>query len=493
MTSCVHDNTANLQGGPAKDRFVDVVAHHLRLFGIQGVGSSDSEAASPRLQLLARPDSEDIARARDWMSRGGIAVAMLPGADFCREFGLERSPASIPGPSVLAYDAAGDLPWRRLRTLFAAWAYAGAEAVVRNADGMAIWAWRPLEAGGLLVIGTDLTADLIRYRQGDVGAAAERKLHLLGGIANERPIYLYEKQLQGERPAERHADWWAMALAHCLSGRLRQPLPPMLPGGAVGALVLTGDDDQAQLANYRFQLELIGDLPMTYFLHPLTKHNARTLRAIARGGRTELGLHPDSLDAPSEYEHRFLAQARWFTALTGARPISVRNHGFLSDGYWGHFPVWDRAGVRISANIPGIDGRILNGSLLPSRLFLGDRLTDHWSLLTAIGDGIMFALGKSADEASECILRLGTDIRRSGVPGVIVLNLHPDNVGTTRSMHVAALELVKQGFHPWRLSECLQWFQGRDGSLGDAVEPRQSFWKRARRRIAQAAYGKMGS
>jgi hypothetical protein len=267
----------------------------------------------------------------------------------------------------------------------------------------------------------------------------------------------------------------------------------MLPGGAVGALVLTGDDDQAQLANYRVQLDLIGDLPMTYFLHPLTKHNARTLRAMARAGRIELGLHPDSLDAPSDYEKRFMAQARWFAALTGARPISVRNHGFLSDGYWGHFPVWDRAGVRISTNIPGLDGRILNGSLLPSRLFLGDRLTDHWSLLTAIGDGIMFALGKSADEASECIMSLGNDIRRSGVPGVIVLNLHPDNVGTTRSMHIAALELVKRGFYPWTIRECLEWFQSRDGSLSDAAKPQQSFWTRARRRIAQAAYGTMES
>jgi hypothetical protein len=313
----------------------------------------------------------------------------------------------------------------------------------------------------VLLIGTDFAGDLIRYRQGDPGCAGKRPDETLWGIPGERPNYLFEGQLEGEGLHERHADWWAMALAQTLATKLGTKLKPMLPGGAPGAVVITGDDDHAYLEKYAEQLALIGDTPITYFLHPLTRHTPKTLRGLPR--RVDLGLHPDALHSPARYGELFAEQAAWFHSLTGERPISVRNHGFLNDGYWGHLRTWLHSGVRISSNIPGVDGRVLNGSLLPARVAYDGRLTEHWSILTAIGDGVRFALGMSDREAADCVLFLGDRIKDSGLPGVVVLNLHPQNVAEARSMHNAAIELVRRGFVAWSLRDCLAWFQQRDG------------------------------
>jgi hypothetical protein len=115
-----------------------------------------------------------------------------------------------------------------------------------------------------------------------------------------------------------------------------------------------------------------------------------------------------------------------------------------------------------SSNLPGFDGQILNGSLLPARLLLEDRLTDHWSVLTAIGDGVVFVNGWNDHQSADCIYKLADRIRESGVPGVIVLNLHPENIEKTRGMHEAAKRIAESGFVAWTLGECLDWFVSRD-------------------------------
>jgi hypothetical protein len=226
---------------------------------------------------------------------------------------------------------------------------------------------------------------------------------------------------------------------------------------APGAVVVTGDDDQAYLAE---QLSLLGETPITYFLHPQTRHTPATLKSMLDRPWIDLGLH--ALDEPTRYGEKLAEQVRWFRELVGTAPLSVRNHGFLNDGYWGHLPHWQREGIRISSNLPGLGGRILNGSLLPARLANRGELTDHWSILTAIGDGVRFVAGMSDEDAAACITRLGQDISRSGVPGVIVLNLHPQNVGETRAMHGAVHELIAVGFCAMTLSEVLGWFSARD-------------------------------
>ena len=76
---------------------------------------------------------------------------------------------------------------------------------------------------------------------------------------------------------------------------------------------------------------------------------------------------------------------------------------------------------------------------------------------------MVFWLKMSDAESGECILDLAQRIKASGVPGVIVTNLHPQNVSETREMHCAAMEIIRDGFYPWTMTECLAWFCKRDG------------------------------
>ncbi|NEU96203.1 GNAT family N-acetyltransferase [Bradyrhizobium uaiense] len=435
------------------------IVHHLHTFGFRS--ASSMQAGEP--VVLYRPSQADLATARDVLAGDGCVIAVLPSAQFAREFGVDTQARSIFSPSVLRAAFAGSKPWSRLRTLHSHMCFVAdgdSTTIVENARLEPIWLHRKMgDRGSVIFIGTDLASDLMQYRQGDPAAASNRPTEPMWGIAGERPNYLFEGQLAGESLRERPADWWCEALADALvrlSGISRLPI---LPNGAVGAVVITGDDDQAALSCYAQQQEALGSLPVTYFLHPLTKHTQETLRQLKAGRKVELGIHPDALDRPDRYAELFSEQARWFERLTGARARSVRNHGFLNDGYWGHASVWNTCGIRGSSNLPGLDGSIINGSLLPARIVLDGKLTEHWSVLTAIGDGIVFINDWDDRQSADCVLGLADRIRQSGVPGVIVINLHPENIGKTRGMHQALIKLVEYGFIPWTMTECFDWFE----------------------------------
>ena len=77
------------------------------------------------------------------------------------------------------------------------------------------------------------------------------------------------------------------------------PLIEPLPYGLKGLIILTGDDDQAYLEKYDKQLKLIHGIPITYFLHPLTRHTAETLAKLPSS--VEIGVHPDALETPEQY------------------------------------------------------------------------------------------------------------------------------------------------------------------------------------------------
>jgi hypothetical protein len=260
-----------------------------------------------------------------------------------------------------------------------------------------------------------------------------------------------------------------MALALAISSHMDVPLESILPGHALGAVVLTGDDDQAYLEKYAEQLTLIGDTPITYFLHPLTRHDRRSLVRMKKQHKVNFGIHPDALDAPQRYPELLREQIRWYRHIVGDAPTELRNHGFLSDGYWGHLEHWMNYGIRTSANLPGVDGRVINGSLLPARMYWNGVLTPHWSVLTPLGDGMRFALGMSDQTAAQRIVEFADRIRSDHLPGVIVINLHPQNVAETRAMHGAILEIVRAGFLAWSLRDCIEWFSFRDS--GHSISP----------------------
>jgi len=446
------------------------IKHHLRLLGL----SADQLR---QLALLPDPEPGEVRRALDG---GQCVVAFQPDSAFCAAFGVSVHELNAPPPQIFTCVEAAGRPWERLRTLHEATAFSSenGERVV-TWKGEAVWLWLPIDRGGILFVGTDLASDLLRYRQGDPRAAVAPEDRSAWGFDFERPNHLFEKQLEGESPFERHADWWAEALCEVVAKRACLRRGQVLPEGAPGAIVLTGDDDQAYLEKYDEQLSVLGRMPVTYFLHPLTRHTRKTLQRMSRSHRVELGLHPDALEEPARYGELLTEQVQWFRDLTGAGPASVRNHGFLADGYWRHLPHWEREHIGISSNIPGLNGRILNGSLLPARMIDPEfsRLTSHWSMLTAIGDGVIPVLGLDADQAAECVHALVHSVRRS-LPGVIVLNLHPQNVAESRSMHEAALAAVREGFIAWTMGECLDWFARRDGVAADSRARAGSVWSR---------------
>jgi hypothetical protein len=411
------------------------------------------------------PNGDAAEPARERARLGEVVVAVLPDTGFLKNFGVSCGDLGTP-PIRLRYSVEPLPTWAALKSLHNAKNYyhPDGQSVVVSGDGMTVWLWLSIGEGGILLVGTDLAEDLLRFRQGDQKKAAERPTEPMWGIAGERPNYLFHAQLEGDFPDTRHADNWCMVLVRVLSERLKVNPKPILPGDAPGAIVITGDDDQAYLEKYAEQLKLLNGVPITYFLHPQTRHTPESLKRMLGREGIEVELHPDALDAPDQYGGRLDEQVAWFRNLVGHPPSMIRNHGFLNNGYWGHLPHWLGNGIRGSANLPGFDGLVLNGSLLPARLAYDGSLTQHWSMLTIIGDGIRFAGGYSDGEAAEKVCEVADKIKSSGIPGVMVLNLHPQNVAEAKGMHRAALEVIGKGFHAWNFGQCLRWFAERDGT-----------------------------
>lgn len=439
--------------------FKEIVSHILRVYGLP-TRSFDVN----RLQFSYSPNKNDAAFAVNMANPGGVFIAFNPALDFVDFFGVQKGMVEGDQPLSLRTCRPIGSRVRQLRTLYEANSFTrpDSEAVVVDQTGKAVWLSVPVGKGHVLFVGSDLVNDIMRFRQGNPVQAEKGQSGDLWGFSNERPNYLFEGQLKGLPKGDRQADYWALLLASYIAGKLGFALHPILPDGAPGAIVITGDDDQAYLEKYSEQLSIIGDTPITYFLHPLTRHTPETLKTILGKKSIDLGIHPDAIDEPKRYASLLKEQCAWFKKLVGSVAISVRNHGFLNDGYWGHLTSWLNEGVRISSNLPGLDGRVLNGSLLPARVVFEDSLTPHWSILTAIGDGVRFISGMTDEDAGKCVTNLASEIRTDGIPGVIVINLHPQNVGETKAMHLAALEVINSGFIAWSVRDCLNWFESVD-------------------------------
>lgn len=432
------------------------VAHHLRLVGIDAVAAG--EQANGAVYVY---ESE----VASFPAKGRIGVLLQPiGAMTALDTTVTKS-ATLHTEFVAAGGA--NKAWERLSTFHSAAYFEGPGLipVVCDADGGMVWAFCPDSlGGGVLLVGTNLAADLLLLRQGRPEAARNRPTEAQWGYAGERPNYLFAGQFDPGDPFNRPADWWLWTLRDALVRLGEVTALPILPGGVPGLVVVTGDDDQASIQDYRAQRVLLGDLPITYFLHPLAQLDAAGLAEIASGRTVEWELHPDALETPDDYPQRLADQAIWFEKLIGRKARLVRNHGFLNDGYWRHAASWLAHGIVGSSNIPGVDGQIVNGSLLPARLVLGGDLTPHWSLLTAFGDGAIFVHNWDAETTCSAVLEAGRRIVESGVPGVLVFNLHPANHLRARPMHEAVRQLTDNGFAAMTLGEALRWFGGQRGA-----------------------------
>jgi hypothetical protein len=316
------------------------------------------------------------------------------------------------------------------------------EPVWVNDSGRASVAWLNDGPRRTLLVGLNVVEEMIRYRQGDPRKADSSCGKSALGFEFERPIYLFEDQIL---PAYRTVPWadrLGFFLAEILSRLTGCPLIEPLPGGARGAVLLSGDDDQAWLEKYDEQLRMVGDMPITYFLVPQTKHTGASLARLA--SNVELGLHPDALEEPQSYDRLCAEQAAQIRNLTGRKIRTVRNHGFLNRGYLGHLRAWEDNGLALDFNYPGVDGTALNGSFLPMRVRRADgSWSGHYSLLTGFGDGMIEALRMSGRQAARRIRRVAGQIEASR-PGVLVCNFHPQNVANTAALHREALRLARR-------------------------------------------------
>jgi len=437
--------------------FMEVVLHHLEIFGLRQDGLSDRHRILLIDGQLDNTTYESIVGGRvaigfnlssQWLSRQNITKRKQ------KVFGHQDLSSSVRFQTVSTLRTLGD---------FYTLEGVGLEPVVITAGNEMVWSWLPIGKGGMLLIGSNLATDLVRLRQGDPLKEKNRPSGAMWGISGERPNYLFEEQIEGLPHFARAADDWCEYLTSFLAKKTSQVRSPILPFNASGAIVITGDDDQAFLEKYSAQLQLLQNTPITYFLHPLTRHTTSTLSEMRKDGLVDLGIHPDAIDAPENYKKLLAKQCGWFSRLTGSRPMSLRNHGFLNDGYCGHLRPWLDQDIRFSSNIPGLNGRALNSSLLPARIWYDNRLTRHWSIVTAIGDGIRYVNGGKSDlQSANCIFDLADAIKQSKVPGVIVINLHPQNVHDTIAMHLAVLDVIKSGFIAWNMRDCFNWFNKYD-------------------------------
>ena len=346
------------------------------------------------------------------------------------------------------------LPFARLKG-------SGLTTVWETADGEPVIAWVSGAKQPTLLVGLDIAGEIIRCRQGDPNRTRSVDDKSAYGFEFERPTYLFSHQmvpgLELVPVADQLGFWWAETLSRMTGIPLIEPLP----GGARGLVLLTGDDDQADLSRYARQLGVIGALPITYYLHPLTHHTPETLAKMPPN--VDYGVHVDALEAPAEYAAASRAQCRQIRGLCARPARTVRNHGFLNDGYLGHLTAWEADDLRLDLNIPGLDGTVLTGSFLPFRLRRQDgSWSAHFSLLTAFGDGMVYALKMTAAEAAARILAQADRVDR-GHGGVLVFNMHPQNIIDTEPIHAAILSVAaRSGWLSMTAEQYLDWLEALD-------------------------------
>ena len=446
------------------------IEHHLCIFGLTSLIKKRNQAP---FKLFYYAGIAEIPLMEEVFLQQGVCVVFLPEKSLLEYLGITLNKCEETNSYNFIDKYSLNKPGFLLRTLSAWQSYSTGyplSSVVTDQKGNPVWLWISRHKGKLLLVGTDLFNDLLRYRQGDFHNVFINKNKAAWGFEFERPNYLYEPQINKQPHYARFADNWAELLASLIAKELNIFRDPILPGGAKGAVIITGDDDQAYLETYKEQLDILGDMPITYFMHPLTNHNAYSTKKMLRRKNIDLGIHPDALDDPTNYTFTLNDQVKWFKNKFKISPLSVRNHGYLNDGYWGHLDSWIKHGLQFSSNIPGLNGRAVNGSYLPARVSCNGHLTNHWSLLTAIGDGVIFIFNYDEKQAAQVVYDTADAILQSGIPGIMVLNLHPQNIDRTRSMHYAAINLVNQeGFYPWTMEECYKWFCRRDRCLEDSL------------------------
>lgn len=357
--------------------------------------------------------------------------------------------------------------------------------ILSTRSGRTVIGWWEHNGQRHLVIGLKIVEEIVRYTQGDPRKVLTAKDKTLWGFGHERPAYLFEDNIVSKFELVPWADRLGFLLARLLSEASGLPLIDPLPGGAKGAVLLTGDDDQAFLEKYDEQLGLLGDFPMTYIMLPHTKHTAQTLSAMP--SNIEFGTYVDALPDPENYAAVCRDQTDAVRQLTGKPARTVRNHGHLNGGYWGHLAAWEECGLVLDLNIRGLDGTCPTGSYLPFRLQRQDgSWSSHNSLFSTFSDSMYYLQKWPPGQQIECIVGLADQISSSD-PGVIVLNFHPQNVSDFHDVHRAVVKLGRRdGWIALGAESYVDWLAAIEGV--SLVDTGSGFEFRSSGRVEELAY-----
>jgi glycosyltransferase involved in cell wall biosynthesis len=345
-------------------------------------------------------------------------------------------------------------------------------------SGRTVIGWWERNGTRHLLIGLRVAEEIVKYTQGNPNKVVFVKDKTMWGLpGHERPTYLFEDNIVRGHEMVPWADRLGYLLARLLAGASGLPLIGPLPKGAKGAVLLTGDDDQAFLEKYDEQLALLAGFPISYFMLPHTRHTPETLARMPDS--VEYGVHIDALPDPGAYEEICKKQTDAVRELTGRPLRSVRNHGHLNRGYWGHLPAWEECGLTFDLNIRGIDGTCCTSSYLPFRVRRQDgSWSSHIALFSTFSDSMFYMQHWQTQQQIVCVTGLADQIEAVD-PGVIVLNLHPQNVGDFHHLHQTVMALGRrEGWVALGVQSYLDWLEALDQirliDTGDRIELRSA-------------------
>lgn len=418
------------------------VTRRLRVVGPSLEAMTDATASSvPALTLIIAPDASAVRLA-------GLRAYQEPAGGFLytprRSWFARRPPAYRPLLAHVSFSGEGLTP------------------VLATKDGRTVIGWWQHNGQRHLIVGLNVVEELVRYTHGDPTKVETARDKTLWGHGHERSAYLFEDHIVRGYELSPWADRLGFLLARLIAFTCGIPLVEPLPEGAKGGVVLTGDDDQAYLEKYDEQLRLLDGFPISYIMLPHTKHTSETLARMPKS--VEFGIHVDALPNPAAYEQIAREQTNAVRRLTGHHARTVRNHGHLNRGYWGQLAAWEDCGLVFDLNTRGLDGTCPTGSYLPFRVRRADLTwSNHTSLFSTFSDSMLYLQKWPQRKQVAIITGLANQIERTD-PGVIVVNLHPQNVSDHHDVHRAVMSIGRRpGWVALGTESYLDWLQIVDG------------------------------
>lgn len=298
-----------------------------------------------------------------YVERGGCAIGLLPRGAAATALGIESSETKAPplrlrltGPR-LAGVAGESLP---VVGTADTWSVApGADAIgflhcPGQDEGESVGLLgRQLGEGTLVGVAFDLPLAVLLLRQGDPQNQERRSQ-----FATPMRPSLLACELGGQEPGWiPYADLLGRVLVDLVRGLHRAPLPLLhhLPGAAPGILVYSGDEDGAEVAWNREELEhlaTVGGRMNLYIIPGATKSTPADVDAYRR--QHDVGPHPNLRqldDAPvGERVAEMERQIHQFEDTFGGTVRSLRNHCVAWAGYLEPVEAMERLGVAMDAN-----------------------------------------------------------------------------------------------------------------------------------------------